>query len=197
MLRVTLFFILLLNGSILQAQKIDKKFKMHLSQMNLVFEMPKGYIETDSTFDFNCGDRKQNNGILYCIMKADSSLKIAFCLNNYPEPIEISRIKQLNPKWTPEANYLKIIYQLADTIHYKLLFYPEKYVKEKFNADDGGELTRNCTIAIEKKYTNNRMIFAAKKQRGYIQLTYMYTDEARKTIDKEMQETACMLQFKE
>jgi len=191
-----LFLLIYLVPTTLFGQRIDRRFRIEFKVMNLKFEMPKHFTELDSGKRFPCGDAKISSTMLYTITNKDSTIRIGFAV---VEPIKPKNLewtkKHFNPSFDDNKNYLLTAHILADTVHHQLIFYDKEYSKQKFNADDSGVYSRNCTLPFEGKYNNHKIVFMAKRNRGHVELSYFYTDVARDRIDKVIKNTAGMIKF--
>jgi len=191
-----LFLLIYLVPVTLFGQRIDRKMRIKLKVMNLKFEIPKHFTELDSGKLFPCGDAKILSTMFYTIINRDSTIRIGLAALEPTKPKDLEWIKKhFNPNFDPNKNYLRTAYSHADTVHHQLVFYSKEYSKQKFNADDSGEYSRNCTLPFEGKYNNHKIVFMAKRNRGHVELSYFYTDAARDRIDKVIKNTAGMIKF--
>lgn len=93
------------------------------------------------------------------------------------------------------SNYIETARYLADTINFSIFYYKDKYVKEKLNATHAVSISRSCGD-VSTYWTNNKVVIIYKKNNCRIEFTYLYTDNAKKNIDKEIKSTEAMIRFK-
>ena len=193
-----IFFLTVFISGTLQAQDSTKgRINRYLSEMNMSFKMPSFYIERDSNFNFTCWDRQIRPPMMFNIMKKDSNVRIAINFQRGPTDDELIRIKSFyNPSFDPDSNYMHHVREYATGQNHKLVFLDKDYVKKHFNADNAVLYERNCIIPVDKIYTHNKEMTIAKNGRGYVEITFIYTDViTEKEIDKEILNTANMLRY--
>lgn len=104
-------------------------------------------------------------------------------------------MRQKEPDYDPETAYLKSVRNLADTLHRTLIFYSSLEAERWYNADDAGEYMRACTVAYDHIYTENKVVFLAKRQKGYATITFLYTKEREAEVDQLIAATRGMLRY--
>ncbi|MDO3695789.1 hypothetical protein QVZ41_13145 [Wenyingzhuangia sp. chi5] len=191
------YLFLFLITSTIYSQENDY-FTERLNLMNGVFNIPEGYKVEGSNIEYTwCWDNKDEGGIFRTLSNTDESILIGIIINYVSEKdLEVAR--RYNPEWTADTNYINRFKNLADTINYPVRYYATSYVKEKLNADKAVEYSRGCTRSYKEKYTHNKIVMIGKKDVGYIQIDFLYTDAAKKTIYDEIDKVLPMLvKFKE
>ncbi|GAA4309914.1 hypothetical protein [Compostibacter hankyongensis] len=176
---------------------MDRAFNIFKKDIHLDYKKPNGFEELDSTSHFMCGRNVWVNPFVYNLINHSKDIVIAVQMWSYKD------LKQLEddmsyygiPVNSANANYLRDIEFLADTVHSQVIYYPPAYVKKKFNADDAGEYLLNCPYLYRKKYAHCQVVFLHKKKRGDLQLFYYYTDDAKEKIEKCIHKTAGMIRY--
>ncbi|MDO3694222.1 hypothetical protein QVZ41_13140 [Wenyingzhuangia sp. chi5] len=191
------YLFLFLITSTIYSQENDY-FTEPLNKMNGVFNIPEGYkIEDSNIEDTWCWDGKTDSGIFKTLSKKDESILIGVIIS-CPDENTIKVARKYVPDWTADTNYINTFKNMSDTINYPVRYYATSYVKEKLNADKAVEYSRGCTRSYKEKYTHNKIVMIGKNDVGFIQVDFLYTDAAKKTIYDEIDRVLPMLvKFKE
>jgi hypothetical protein len=177
---------------------VNRMLRISEDVYKFTFSMPEGYHECDSGFTFYCRDSKLSSGISYSIIKSDSSVKIGLSFipvmsHTTERNLRLFFSKIDNPP--RNAAYFRNAEYLADTVHSIIEYYDSVYVRNKFNADHGLSISRDCKVPYQI-WDHNRMVFLAKDDNCHIELTYLFTEKARKNIAEEIRRTEGMIRFK-
>ena len=189
-------FLFLITSTIYSQE--NEYFTEPLNKMNGVFNIPEGYkVEDFNIEDTWCWDGKMDSGIFKTLSNTDESILIGVIIN-CPDENDLKVARSYNPDWTADTNYINAFKNKSDTINYPVRYYATSYVKEKLNADKAVEYSRGCTRSYKEKYTHNKIVMIGKNGIGYIQVDFLYTDAAEKTIYDEIDKVLPMLvKFKE
>ena len=190
-----IFFPLISNSSI-RWDSIGRKMNINMKMLDADFAMPTNFTELDSGRRFPCGDYKITSSMTYTIVNKDSTVRIGFSVHGYPSEKSLQRYKKQYARLDPNTNYIRIAKNRADTIRHKLVIY-EKALLKPFNADGGGEYTRNCTLPYEDQYPYHRVIFIHIKNRGDVEITYFYKESAKDGIDEIVNKTAGLIEYRD
>lgn len=172
-------FVIFLIPSLLAQKSVDWKLKVNAKHDKFEFMMPSGFHELDSGERFPCGDGLISSSDIYAIGNKDTSVRIGIYSISTQSTVNHSRIARLR----------------ADTVNSTLVFYTNEYVTERFNADEGGEYSRNCTLPFKGIYPYHRIVFVYKKGRGHFELTYFFNEQSVKDMDAIIQETSGMIRY--
>ena len=191
------FFIAVFIPLIVQSQKIASELKDKLSEMNMRFNMPSDYVIRDSGVYFICGDGKIPPPIMYNIIKKDKSIIIAIHIQVRPTENEINKIRGFfNPNFDPDSNYFYHAMAYATGENHKFIQLGRNYVKKHFNADGAILYIQNCNIPVDNIYAHNKEIAISKNGRGFVNITYLYTDAmTEKEIGNEILKTVNMIWY--
>lgn len=187
-----LFHVLFSASVFAQATRpINTRFNTSLKRANATFVMPEGFKELDSGKDYRCNDNTFISPMVYTIVNSDNSIRIGFA----PVfPLGDDWGTAFNIEYSSENQYLLNAESAADENGVTL--YEQSYVKQKFNADHGGEFFRDCTGLYEGIYPHNRVVFIQKADRGYFEINYIYTDKTTpEDIKKVITQTAGMIRY--
>jgi hypothetical protein len=165
--------------SLFAQKSIDWKLKAKAKHEKFEFTMPSGFHELDSGERFPCGDMLISGSDFYAIGNKDTSIRIS--------------IYSISTQLTD--NHSRVARRRADTVNSTLVFYTNDYVSERFNADEGGEYSRNCPLPFKGTYPYHRIVFVYKKGRGHFELTYFFTEQSVKAMDAIIRETSGMIRY--
>lgn len=190
-----LFILFLLSTSFIdQEDPIYRGMGGNMKEINAEFTLPENFKSLDAGRRWPCGDWNHTNAMLYTIVNSDSSVRIGFSVIGRLTDRTNERIKKRNPDYDPNNNVIVTAKDNADTINNELIMYKPSYL-EKFNADQGGEYVRNCTLPYEDIYPYNKVVFISKDGRGHVEISYFYKEEMKEEIDSLIHETAGIVRY--
>lgn len=193
--RLILLLLLLLNTSFIdQEDPVYRGMGGNMEKVNAEFTLPENFKSLDAGRRWPCGDWNHTNAMIYTIVNRDSSVRIGFSVIGRLTDRTYERIKSRNPDYNPNDNGINTAKHKADTINNELVIYGTNYLK-KFNADQGGEYVRNCTLPYEDIYPYNKVVFISKDGRGHVEISYFYKEEMKDQIDSLIQETAGLVRY--
>lgn len=188
-LRLTLICIIF--TSIFSACKAQDKTRVE--SMHAKLNTPNGYALYENNLgNFWCDDEKASSGPMYTLIKGDKSVLISITANKATQKaVEIS--SKYIKNYSDEIGYINTYRNMADWKNHNVTFLPKNYLQKNFNADEGVMFTRGCKKIYEDKYPYNRHVLLMKMGQGFFTLTYLFTEEAKNTIEEEINNTAQQL----
>ncbi len=179
------------------SQSKTKSLSQALLDIDVTFKMPDGYsVEKDGFKDFECWDNKIWNPPKYTIIKNDGSVRIGFNFGEFKD-INKTMFKAILSGWNPKKIHIYNSKADADTVNDKIIYYSKQKSKQKYNANHVVLYSKYCQVPYLEKYTNNKIILATTTKRyRVLYLTYIFTEEARKTAIQEINQTEKMIRFK-
>ncbi|WP_200588231.1 hypothetical protein [Pedobacter segetis] len=184
--KVIFIIIFLVLNQTVQAQK--KTFDSYLTETNLAYSAPKGYIEFEvDKYPYVPVKRGYSSILWYLIQNQSEEILIGFTFIPIRQYLSYKGID-------PNVNLKNTALHEADTTKSKLYYYNSKELKS-INAMQAVKYDLDMDTTLFEKYDKCKVVIMQRDNIGDGFIYYFYNDKSEGKIDKEIKNTSNMLKF--